>query len=448
MTPPPWELQAKATQYILDNPHCVLDYGLGCGKSRAVIDAWNELRPHLTVVFTSKTVLMQGHWASELEKYGEPYYDILELYKGSMLARLVSAKKNALLCPHNVIVVVNYEALQNRDWVDWAKSADLVVYDEIQKLKSPHGKRSKGAARLENHVPRIVGLSGTLLPHSPLDGFGIFRAIQPDLFGWSFVRYRARFAIMGGFQGHQVLGWQNKEELAEKMGRCTIRATREEMLDLPDATHVRVPVTLSKEGMKAYKTMETAFIAECEAGLVTASNGLVKLLRLQQITTGALKTDTGGTARFDTTKREALLEILESTDEPVVVFGRFVEDMRSVRWCSEQMDERHMEVSGQASDLFGWRAGEGRVLGVQVAAGAEGIDLTRAAICVFLSTGFSLGQYEQALARLHRPGQTRAVTYYHIIARGTVDQYVYNSLRAKKAVVEDVLNRITRKEPV
>jgi len=82
------------------------------------------------------------------------------------------------------------------------------------------------------------------------------------------------------------------------------------------------------------------------------------------------------------------------------------------------------------------------VLAVQIRAGAEGVDLTRAAHCVFYSVSHSLGDYEQALARVHRPGQTRSVSYYHIVTRDTIDQSIYNALSRKASVIESVVSRL------
>ena len=89
------------------------------------------------------------------------------------------------------------------------------------------------------------------------------------------------------------------------------------------------------------------------------------------------------------------------------------------------------------------QAGKATVLAVQIQSGGTGIDLTRARYCVYLSAGYSLGDYEQSLARVHRPGQSRSVHYYHLVAQGTVDEKVYEALRNRKQVVESVLSGIT-----
>jgi SNF2 family DNA or RNA helicase len=54
----------------------------------------------------------------------------------------------------------------------------------------------------------------------------------------------------------------------------------------------------------------------------------------------------------------------------------------------------------------------------------------------------SLGDYQQALARIHRPGQSRSVSYYHFIARDTIDSAIYSALHRKASVVEAVVQRL------
>ena len=80
--------------------------------------------------------------------------------------------------------------------------------------------------------------------------------------------------------------------------------------------------------------------------------------------------------------------------------------------------------------------------------GGVGIDCSRAAFAFYYSLGFSLGDYEQSLARLRRPGQTRMVRYYHLVAPGTVDEQVYAALRDRKHVIESVMTQLTKRTEV
>ena len=90
-----------------------------------------------------------------------------------------------------------------------------------------------------------------------------------------------------------------------------------------------------------------------------------------------------------------------------------------------------------------WKQGKTRILGVQYGAGAEGINLTRSHICIFYSLEVSLAKYEQALKRIHRPGQKKPCLYYNFIAVApegkTIDQKILYSLEQKKDYVDLVM---------
>ena len=82
------------------------------------------------------------------------------------------------------------------------------------------------------------------------------------------------------------------------------------------------------------------------------------------------------------------------------------------------------------------------MVAVQVRAGEAGIDLSRACYCIYYSLGFSLGDYHQSRRRVNRPGQTRSVRYYHLVANNTVDERVYRLLRNKQNVVQALIDEI------
>ena len=104
------------------------------------------------------------------------------------------------------------------------------------------------------------------------------------------------------------------------------------------------------------------------------------------------------------------------------------------------------ELSGRVDELADWQSGRKRILAVQIATGSEGIDLTRARYAVYLSTGFNLGTYLQSEKRVHRPGQKKPVTYYHIVSRDTVDEKVRGALRARHSVIGSILSMISNPE--
>ena len=127
-------------------------------------------------------------------------------------------------------------------------------------------------------------------------------------------------------------------------------------------------------------------------------------------------------------------------EEPIAVFARFRRDLDRIHAVAGRLGRKSFELSGRRNELADWqRDTGGSVLAVQEQAGGVGISLVRARYCIYYSVGYSLGDYEQSLARIHRPGQDRPVLYVHLLAEDTVDERVYQALDARRDVVETIL---------
>jgi SNF2 family DNA or RNA helicase len=343
------------------------------------------------------------------------------------------------------IAVVNYDSACRDPFSSWAEKVqlDLVIADEAHRIKSPSGKASLFFKRLRLRAAYRVALTGTPMPHGPMDIYAIFRFLDVTIFGPSFTAFRTKYAVMGGYQRKQITGFQNLDQLETQMSRITFKVG-DEVLDLPPATDVTYHCVLTGEAARIYKDLEEDFVARVKDGTVTAANAMVKLLRLQQITGGCVPTDDHTIHRIDSAKQRLLADVLEDIgkDEPVVVFGRFTADLMAVHEACEGMGLSSMELSGKRDELKRWQDGEAQVLAVQIDAGSEGVDFTRARYSIFYSVGYSLGRYDQARKRTHRPGQTKPVTHIHLIARGTVDVKVMRALEKRADIVNAILAEI------
>lgn len=437
-----WRHQLEAFNFTRDLDSVMLNMEMGTGKTKVVIDALQNSGAKTIAVLCPTSVV--NVWHSEILKHGSPdfIWDVPRL-KGSVRKRAEDAAK-ALASPSSnfTVIIVNYEAAWREPMATLLKDSnlDLVVFDEIHRIKAPGGRASRYCQQLAKTAKRKFGLTGTLMPGGPLDVYAQFRALNPDVFGTSFAKFRARYAVMGGYGGYEVVRYQNESELRDKIRFMTYEVGAD-VLDLPEAIHTYRECDLGKDAVRVYNKLEHDLYAEFEAGEITASNALVKLLRLRQITGGWLTTDDGEPQKIDTAKERLLAETLEDIGgEPTVIFCQFVKDLDTIHEQGQKLGLKVLELSGRVKQNDEFQAGEGDILAVQIQAGGVGIDLTRARYCIYYSVGFNLGEYLQSLARVHRPGQTRSVTYIHLLARGTVDQKVHNALERKQNVIEAVLH--------
>jgi SNF2 family DNA or RNA helicase len=251
----------------------------------------------------------------------------------------------------------------------------------------------------------------------------------------------------------EVVGYKNMNEFETKLKSIMFRVKSEDVLDLPETQDLVRTFTLNSKAQRLYDGMEKDFVALVEQGVVTAANALVKLLRLQQLTSGYLKLDDdvktgtiGGITIIHTDKAALLKDCLEDLPypEPMVVFARFRHDLAAIKEVFEQRNEECLELSGKVNELKEWQDGRGRAIAVQIQAGGEGVDLTRARYCAYFSLDFSLGRYLQSRKRNHRPGQKRTCFYIHFLAKGTIDEQVYKALDKRQDVINAILEEVKR----
>ena len=449
----PWRHQVEAYEFAMErlthgSGASMLALEMGTGKTLVSLMLLAGLKAMRTLICCPLRVVPV--WQMQMDRHLDLSMVLVALddSAGSVSEKQKLAEEKLRLADATgqpFVVVINYDSVWRDPFGAWAEKQpwDLVIADESHKLKKPGGKASLYFKRLRSHARHRLALTGTPMPHSPLDVYAQFRFLDIAPFGPSFNAFKQKYAVMGGFQNKQVTGFKNLDELEALMRTITCRVSKD-VLDLPPQTHVTYHCPLSAEGQRVYRDLEEDFIAEVKGGTVTAANAMVKLLRLQQVAGGWAKTDDGQLHRVDSAKQKLLQDTLEDIgpSEPVVVFCRFHADMNAVHEVCRELGYQSLELSGRKDDLKRWQEGEGQVLAVQIGSGGIGVDLTRARYSIYYSLSFSLGEYDQALSRVHRPGQTRPVEHIHLVVRNTVDEKIMRALEKRAEIIQAILAEI------
>lgn len=447
----PWHHQKVAYHFassILFNEADIgggvlLGLDMGCGKTYCAISVIANHLDKLNKILIGCPHSVVDVWANEIRKHSDIDAVILTLAGNDSVAKKQSRAKQGLylatIQEKPLIVIVNYESMWREPLASWILDEakfDLSIMDEIHRIKAPGGKTSKFCQKLGKSVKYRLGLSGTPLPHCPLDAYGQYRFLDPGIFGTSFTRFRSDFAVMGGFQGHQVLNYKNLDDLSARMYSIGYRVMSKDVFDLPPFQDVVRTFDLQPEDRDMYRSMDQEFCVQVKDGMVTADNALVKILRLQEMTSGFLEGEP-----VNIGKKKLLVDIMEDFEqkEPIVVFARFTNDLKNIKDVAELQGRSYAELSGHVNELSKWQNGEADVLGVQIKSGKEGVDFTRARYCIYYSIGHSLGDYNQSRKRVDRPGQTREGVYIHLIAKNTIDEVIMKSLERQEEIVESVL---------
>ena len=456
---------ARTTCITVDSPSGLFQAGrprIPTHNTKVAIDHMEELEARRTLVLAPLSVV-DHVWPREIRTHGRRLTTIISLGGKfpNVRAKMKQAAEGLALATARkgpAVVIVNYESACREPLAEWLKNIrwDLFVMDEAHRLKSPSGQISRFASQLADRSARRLALTGTPMPHSPMDIYAQYRAIDKRVYGVSYGEFKTRYAEFetvskpittvdehGKEKTHMpqaISGYQNLDELNQKFYTLAFLVTAAETLDLPGAIETYTHVELGRKARHLYDQMAASFIAELETGeKITAANALARLVRFQQLTSGFAATPEGKIIEVDEAKAKALADILEDLPrrEPVVVFARFQNDLDTIARIAGKMKRPSYEISGRIKSLDEWNA-DGGVLAVQIQAGGLGLDLTAARYCVYYSLGFSLGDYLQSIARLHRPGQTSMVDYIHLVAAASIDEIIAGALANK----EDVINRI------
>lgn len=441
-----WNHQRQCFHFGIELQGFYMGMGMGCGKTFTTIGMIQESDHNSVLIVTPKSVLLGDVWIMEIEKHATIEFEFISLKnrKGidDVKKKTEYLKKNiemakAIKKPY--VVTVNYDSIWREPLgpyllkLNW----DLIIYDEMHKVKDSNGKASKYCYAIGKRAKKRIGLSGTKMPHSPIDIFAQYKILDESIFGASLIRFKQRYCKMGGYLNKEVVGFQNMLELNQKVESICYEVGNE-VLDLPELVVIDKYTEMTPTERKHYQKMEKDLIIEFERGEVTAANAMVKFLRLQQITAGVIKTEEGIEIEVGTSKKELLKEILEdiSIDEPIVIFGVFRTDMDSIKSICEELGRSCAELSGRMNQLKEWQEGKFNAMAVNVRSGGVGINLTRARYSIYYQTGLSLGDYEQSIARTHRPGQTQTTFVIHLIVRDSVDEKVLKSLKQKRNVID------------
>lgn len=452
-----WAHQRLAYQFAENMPATLLALDMGCGKSKVAIDLIVNWGCRLILILCPTSV--RDVWRRECKQHADELHtEILD--KGTVAKKRVQAGNFAgwlASANRRGAIVINYESAWRSPFAEWALGLqwDCVILDESHRVKSPNGKISRFCGKLGRRAKHRLLLTGTPMPHSPLDLFAQFKVLDPGLFGTSYAQFRQHFAVCSNPTIPQkVTGFKNQAELHRKYKLLSYRVEATDVLDLPPVQHDRRTFQLGKDGQKAYDEMEQELITEVQGGVVTAANALVKLLRLQQVTSGYLPEDETKRAHcVDYGKVNLLEDILQDIEptEPVIVFGWFRQDLYRIAEVAGRLGRIYGELSGDRKDLTSEATMPANVdvLAVQARSGGVGIDLTRARYAICYSLGcISPGDYDQLVARIVRPGQRRPVMFYHLLAKGTVDARMYRARERRQNVIDAVLDGFTQGEGV
>lgn len=421
----PFAAQIDTAEFLTlyNRAFCLND--MGTGKTLSTLWAYDFLHDEgvadkMLVVCPLST--MERTWGDEVF-INFPHLNAVVLY-GSRDKRLklLGQEADIYIINHDGLEIIASE-LKNRPDIN------VVVVDEIaQAGRNAQTDRWKALNLVVNKQhPRIAwGLTGTPTPNEPTDAWAQCRLIAPEKVPPYYNRFKD--SVMRQVSTYKWIARDSALDTVRNAMQPAIRFAREDCVDLPDCMEETRTVELSPEQKKAYKDMMTHLHAEMAAGQITAVNEAVKLAKLVQIACGVAYSPDGKEVTLPAGNRlETVFEIIEEAPAKVIVFVPFIGALNAVAYellykldkaayteaklsgsITGPVEIIHGGVSKNERDrIFSAFQNETspRVIVAQPAAMSHGLTLTAANTIVWYAPITSNETYEQANARVSRPGQ-------------------------------------------
>ncbi len=389
-------------------------------------------------------------WQEELQKFAAFEYNAVIL-EGTMQKKQDAL--NHMIGGALQLVIVNYESAWRMETGLLKYNADIVIADEGHKIKTHSTRQSKALHKLGAKARYRMLLIGTVITNKAIDIFSQYKFINPGIFGESFYVFRNRYFDMVGYGNHTpVLKKSMEQELMDRLHSIAFRITKAECLDLPETTDIVRHIKLEASAEKIYRSLVKDSYAELSKCEVTVTNVLTRLLRLSQLTGGFIGDDGSILNNVSTAKLEALSDVIDEAinqDKKIVVIARFVAEIKAIEKLLQKKKLEYSLIMGGVKDReiqvsqF-QNTPEVKVFIGQIATAGLGITLTAASTMVFYSMDYSMSNFEQAKARIHRVGQKENCTYIYLVAKGTVDEKVLKALRSKADLARILVDEYKR----
>lgn len=387
--------QTFGARYLILQERALLGDDMGLGKTVQVLAAMSHLHAlgarHFLVVAPNSVII---NWCREVEKHTEMSPVLLH-----------GSERDERLAQWRIdggVAITTYGTLSKL--IDDIETVDYFAADEAHMAKNPAAIRSQAVAQAADRSQYVALMTGTALENRLSELQYLVQIVQPGL-----------MPELNKIIDHPS-GVVKPEDVVRALAPAYLRRTQADVLtELPERVELEEWVDLTDADKKAYDAAKIDMMSR------------------------RLAVNIGDGTRTSA-KYERLSEILEEhadAKRKVVVFSYFRQTIEDV--CA---------LAGGAPRITGDTSGAQRqqiidefssdptatVLVSQIEAGGLGINLQAAQVVILMEAQFKPSSEWQAIARVHRMGQSRSVMVHRLLARNTIEERLVQLIAEKTQI--------------
>lgn len=441
--------QIEAFNYGLKRHQLLLCDEQGLGKTKESIDITVSKKDELNKVLVVCGVnSVRFNWAQEISIHSDEKSIILGNEHD-----VLSDLERWLNDDTTYFGIINIEKLRKTEIIskisEYIKSQKIggVIVDEVHKIKNPKTQQGKAVANNLRDAKFKIGLTGTPITNNPLDLWNILNwlgATRDNYFA-----FRNKYVILGGWEGKQVMGFKNLDNLNADLQQIMLRRTKNDVIDLPPKIYKNEYIELSAQEKKEYKEQKNHISMiitkiEDENGDIKEKevpNILGLLIRLREATSGVKSSVKSKIERLVELYTEEYLPLKRK----IIVFTNFTETVKDV--VDSLAEYNPLFVTGnvpleerqQKVNLFQSSSEHNIIVGT-IGAMGTGLTLNKASAVIFIDKSYSYADNLQAEDRAHRIGTEHSVNVISLIAKNTIDENIESILANKKEYFDKTVN--------
>lgn len=323
-----------------------------------------------------------------------------------------------------VFAVINYELAWRRKELLNLKDFTLML-DESSIIQNTSTKMWKAINKMK---PRnVILLSGT-----PCSGKYENLWSQAHLLGWqidekTFLKHYINFRKIDTPIGIKKIidkenPYRNQERLKNKLREYgAVFMKTDEVFELPQQTFINVKIPVIKE----YKKFLKESIVTIDGVDLVGNTQLTKLLYARQLC-----------GQFNQGKLDAIKDLLQSTNDRIVIFYNFNDELAQLIKLCEELNKPTSQVNGPIKDLTAYENEENSVTLCQYQSASKGLNLQKANKIIYFTPTLSVENWMQSQKRIHRIGQEKPCFYYKLICG--IEAEIYRSLERGVDYTDDL----------
>ena len=452
----PMSHQVEAVAFGLDHSRFLLADDQGLGKTKEVIDLALIRKKaqnfkHCLIICCVNS--LKWNWLEEIEKHSYETGYILgqrnlkrsgKVYIGSNADKLADFKElgTGSAIDSHYFIITNIESLRNEGVASELKRLcdagiiNMIAADESHRCKNLETKQGQGLIQLQPYYR--VAMTGTPLINTPLDLYSILKWLGYE--PYEFKQFKYHFCQYD--EWGNIVGYKNIDQLKAQLSAIMLRRTKGEVLDLPEKIYKTEYVDLTEEQKKLYNQViyDAVKSDEEENECILATKQ-----KLRQVS--------GGIGPFSFIKANPKLDRLDQLVEEAVYSGTkvlvFSNWIQGVTPAVEKLKRFNpVVITGETPDsdrqaiVNKFQKDDSvKVFIATTGAAGVGLTLTAATEVIFLDEPWSNAAKEQAIDRCHRIGTTSSITIHTLIAYGTYDEDVHDTVIGKKHLSDRIVEK-------